>query len=64
MKTKILLLCCLSLLMTRQVLAQTSFSDQNIITTNADGASSVFAIDLDGDGDNDVLSASFNDKLN
>ncbi len=28
------------------------------ITTNADGAHSVYAIDVDGDGDIDVLSAS------
>jgi hypothetical protein len=28
------------------------------ITTNADGATSVYATDLDGDGDADVLSAS------
>ena len=31
------------------------------IATSADGAHSVFAIDLDSDGDIDVLSASFND---
>ena len=31
------------------------------ITTSADSARSVFAIDVDGDGDIDVLSASFND---
>ena len=30
----------------------------HIITTSADGAQSVFAIDMDGDGDVDVLSAS------
>jgi hypothetical protein len=35
-----------------------SFSTEQIISTNADGAYAVFAIDLDGDGDNDVLSAS------
>eukprot|EP00942_MAST-04A_sp_MAST-4A-sp1_P009781 g9781.t1 len=34
---------------------------QNIITTQADGANSVFAADIDGDGDIDVLSASSND---
>jgi len=34
---------------------------QHIISTNADGASSVFAADLDGDGDVDVVSASAND---
>ncbi len=32
------------------------------ITTSADGASSVFALDVDGDGDIDVLSASRNDN--
>ena len=35
-----------------------SFGPQQIITTDADGATSVFAIDIDGDGDMDVLSAS------
>ncbi len=39
-----------------------TFGDQEIITTQADGASSVFAVDLDGDGDNDVLSTSFYDN--
>ncbi len=33
-----------------------------MISTAADGARSVFAADLDGDGDNDVLSASWNDN--
>ena len=32
-----------------------------MITTSADSARSVFAIDMDGDGDTDVLSASLND---
>ncbi|HNO80431.1 MAG TPA: VCBS repeat-containing protein, partial [Phycisphaerae bacterium] len=36
------------------------FGSQQVITTAADGASSVFAEDLDGDGDLDVLSASRN----
>ena len=31
---------------------------QKTITTQADGASSVYAADIDGDGDMDVLSAS------
>ena len=31
------------------------------ITTSADGAHSVYAVDVDGDGDIDVLSSSFND---
>jgi len=38
-----------------------SFGTEQIITTNADGAWSVHSADLDGDGDMDVLSASFND---
>ena len=38
-----------------------SFSAQRIITTDADGAFSVHAADLDGDGDPDVLSASRQD---
>ena len=38
-----------------------SFGPQQIITTAADGAISVFAVDLDGDGDTDVVSASFTD---
>ena len=36
----------------------------HVITTAADGALSVFAIDVDGDGDVDVLSASwYDDKI-
>ncbi len=38
--------------------AQTTFGTQQVITTNADSARSVYATDLDGDGDADVLSAS------
>jgi hypothetical protein len=34
------------------------FGSQQVISTQADWASSVFACDLDGDGDSDVLSAS------
>jgi hypothetical protein len=40
---------------------QGSFGPQLIITTNANQANSVFAADIDGDGDMDVLSASFFD---
>ncbi len=40
---------------------QGNFGVQRIITTNADNAYSVFAKDLDGDGDIDVLSTSTND---
>jgi len=39
----------------------TSSGPQEVITTAADGAYSVYATDLDGDGDADVLSASFRD---
>ncbi|MFH1942523.1 MAG: FG-GAP-like repeat-containing protein, partial [bacterium] len=38
-----------------------SFSAQQVITTSAKGAFSVFAADLDGDGDFDILSASAGD---
>jgi hypothetical protein len=38
-----------------------SFGPMTDITTSADGAHSVYATDLDGDGDADVLSASVND---
>ena len=37
------------------------FSGQNTISTAANGAFSVFAADVDGDGDTDALSASAND---
>ncbi|MBT3207044.1 MAG: T9SS type A sorting domain-containing protein [Bacteroidetes bacterium] len=37
---------------------------QKVISTSADGAKSVFAADLDGDNDNDIISASFfDDKI-
>ena len=39
------------------VVAQ-SFGGQQVVTTSANGATSVYATDLDGDGDADVLSAS------
>lgn len=42
--------------------SQGSFGAQQVISTNADGATSVYSVDLDGDGDNDVLSASFGDS--
>jgi len=37
------------------------FGSQQVISTQGDGTFSVFACDLDGDGDNDVLSASYYD---
>ena len=38
------------------------FSAEKIITTGADGARSVYTVDIDGDGDMDVLSASYWDN--
>jgi hypothetical protein len=55
------LLCLTYCYPTTNCQAQTTFGPQQVISTNADGAYSVYAIDLDGDGDNDVLSASAND---
>lgn len=40
---------------------QGNFGTQRIISTNAQGAQSVYAIDIDNDGDMDVLSASNDD---
>ena len=40
--------------------AQTTFTDHTI-STSANGAKSVYAVDVDGDGDMDLLSASQND---
>ena len=40
------------------------FGGEDVITTSADYAESVYATDLDGDGDADVLSASrYDDKI-
>ena len=40
------------------VFSQVQFTSHTI-TNSADGAQSVYAVDVDGDGDMDVLSASF-----
>ena len=43
---------------------QGTFGPEQVLSTNADGAQSVYAADVDGDGDIDVLSASrFDDKI-
>ncbi|WP_400079242.1 T9SS type A sorting domain-containing protein [Winogradskyella sp. R77965] len=41
--------------------SQGSFSSQQVITTSADGVNSIFAADIDSDGDIDLLSSSYND---
>jgi hypothetical protein len=59
MKTKI----CLLLTGILYLNTYAQFGPQQIITTNAFVAYSVYAIDLDGDGDMDVLSASWSSNL-
>jgi len=49
---------CSPLLLVEVAGAQSGFGGQDLISTGADAASSVYATDLDGDGDADVLSAS------
>ncbi|MBI90087.1 MAG: hypothetical protein CMG60_08385, partial [Candidatus Marinimicrobia bacterium] len=52
---------CLSLIFfTHHIFASVTFNE-SIISTNADGAKSVHALDMDGDGDMDVLSTSYSD---
>ena len=46
--------------LSQSIFAQITFTE-NIISTNADWATSVYATDVDGDGDMDVLSASKDD---
>ena len=46
----------------RLCLSAVSFASHDIVESEADGPNSVFAADLDGDGDVDVLSASDSDQ--
>ena len=46
------------------LMGQGLFGPQQVVSTNANGATSVYAADVDGDGDIDVLSASlYDDKI-
>ena len=64
MKKQLLLLLAGYILFIVNIQGQTEFSSQKIISDSAEGAKSVYATDLDGDGDDDVLSASsYNDKI-
>jgi len=55
---------CLHRLRTTESHGLGTFGPQQVITTNANGAHSVYTKDLDGDGDHDVVSASFwDDKI-
>jgi len=47
--------------LTTNIFPQVSFTPHTI-TTDALGATSVYAVDVDGDGDIDVLSSSFDDN--
>lgn len=61
---KTLIVCLGLLVFFTDVNAQfsTYFIEKQIITTNANGACGVYACDIDGDGDIDVLSASITDN--
>ena len=52
----------LTLFLTTSVLIGQPTFTESAISTSADGANSVYAYDLDGDGDMDVLSASLSDN--
>ena len=58
----ITLVALLLLLSSYQVLASIPFGSQTVISTATDGPTSVLAVDLDTDGDLDILSSSFNDN--
>jgi len=56
------LLITLHHIVTQPLFAQTTFGPQQVITTAAEHPNSVYAADLDSDGDIDVLSASAGDE--
>ncbi len=58
MRRTALVVAAAGLLITGAAAQSTTFGLQQVITTLAGGAWSVYAVDLDGDGDADVLSAS------
>ena len=57
----LLTIACLILNNKSRVCGQTTFGPQQVICPKTDGASDVYAADLNGDGSVDVLSASVND---
>ena len=52
----------ITVIMLVSIVLRAQFSSQKVISSNADNAKSVYAIDLDGDNDIDILSASENDN--
>ncbi|MDM8564975.1 FG-GAP-like repeat-containing protein [Candidatus Halobeggiatoa sp. HSG11] len=55
------LLPILLILITPTLQAAATFSSEKVVTTSATGTQSVYAIDVDGDSDIDILSASYED---
>ena len=63
MKKNVLLITMMLFAFMAKINAQNVyFGTEQIISTSANGASSVYSTDLDGDGDMDVLSASYHDN--
>ncbi|HDO27173.1 MAG TPA: hypothetical protein ENH02_03565, partial [Bacteroidetes bacterium] len=64
MKTKKILLLTCAMAMFVSTHAQILFQDHTIIENTTNAATSVYATDIDGDGDMDMLSASmYDDKI-
>ncbi|NPA67876.1 MAG: hypothetical protein GXO50_04620, partial [Chlorobi bacterium] len=62
MKKKVLFLLITLFSGFTTIQAQTYFGGQNVINIYTEGANSVYASDIDGDGDIDMLSASSGDN--